>query len=269
MQNTLNVFISRPLGVILNKILFVDETVCSLVIQSDVTVGECARRLHTSKSAKFEIRKITYLFIIIKVQMVTISSVIPYISETNSTSSSLKKKTLKREGGKEKEMEKRRRRKKSKERVCLRKAKGKRENEMGKKRRKKRRENEREGEGEERRGRERRGENRESDTRNVSPYPDASPSMKLGNNTTPIKGRLGKNTTPTGRRSIETGTESPNGSPAKTTKLRRFILLKFRCTPERAEDSEYGLHSNEAAIYKKAEAPGKSRNRSQFPMNQH
>ena len=58
---------------------------------------------------------------------------------------------------------------------------------MRKKRRKKRRENEREGEGEERRG-----ENRESDTRNVSPSPDTSLNTKLGDNTTPIKGRLGK-----------------------------------------------------------------------------
>ena len=72
---------------------------------------------------------------------------------------------------------------------------------MGKKRRKKRRENEREGEGEERRG-----ENKESDTRNVPPSPDVSPCTKLGDNTTPMKGRLGKNTTPTGRRSIGTET---------------------------------------------------------------
>ena len=81
----------------------------------------------------------------------------------------------------------------------LRERKGKRENEMWKKRRKEGRENEREEEREERRGRERRIENRESDTRNVPPSPDAFPSTKLGNNITPIKGRLGKNTTPTSR----------------------------------------------------------------------
>ena len=76
---------------------------------------------------KFKIQRIKYLFILIKVQLVTISSVIPYISETNSTRSSLKKKKkiLKREKGrgkerkrkakgKEKEMEKRRRRKREK-----------------------------------------------------------------------------------------------------------------------------------------------------------
>ena len=31
------------------------------------------------------------------------------------------------------------------------------------------------------------------------PSPDAFPSAKLGNNMTPIKGRIGKNTTPTSR----------------------------------------------------------------------
>ena len=49
------------------------------------------------------------------------------------------------------------------------------------------------------RGRERRTENRESSTRNVPPSPDTFPSTKLGNNLTLIKGRLGKNTTPTSR----------------------------------------------------------------------
>ena len=49
------------------------------------------------------------------------------------------------------------------------------------------------------RGRERRIENRESGTRSVPPSPDTFPSTKLGNNITPIKERLGKNTTPTNR----------------------------------------------------------------------
>ena len=53
------------------------------------------------------------------------------------------------------------------------------------------------------RGRERRIENRESGTRSVPPSPDAFPSTKLGNNMTPIKGRLGKNTTPTSRSSTK------------------------------------------------------------------
>ena len=54
--------------------------------------------------------------------------------------------------------------------------------------------------------------------KSVPPSPDASPITKLGNNITPIEGRLGKNTTPTGRRSIGTETEFPGESPAKTTK---------------------------------------------------
>ena len=70
---------------------------------------------------------------------------------------------------------------------------------MWKKRRKEGRENEREEEREERRERERRIENRESGTRNVPLSPEAFLSTKLGNNITPIKGRLGKNTTPTSR----------------------------------------------------------------------
>ena len=71
------------------------------------------------------------------------------------------------------------------------------------KRRKRGRENEREGEGEKRRERERRGENRKGGTKNVPPSPNAFPSTKLGKNITPIKGRLGKNTTPKGRGSLE------------------------------------------------------------------
>ena len=65
------------------------------------------------------------------------------------------------------------------------------------------REWEKEGEGEERRERERRGENGESGTKNAPLPPDSFPSTKLGNNITPIKGRLGKNTTPTGRGASE------------------------------------------------------------------
>ena len=39
--------------------------------------------------------------------------------------------------------------------------------------------------------------NRECDAKDAPPPPNAFPSQKLGNNMTPIKGRLGKNTTPT------------------------------------------------------------------------
>ena len=54
---------------------------------------------------------------------------------------------------------------------------------------------EKEGE-EERRGRERKIKNRKGGTKSVPPPPGVFPSAKLGNNMTPIKGRLGKNTTP-------------------------------------------------------------------------
>ena len=132
---------------------------------------------------------------------------------------------------------------------------------MWKKRRKEGRENEREGEGEERRGRERRIENRESDIRNVPPSPDAFPSTKLGNNITPIKVRLEKKTTPTSR-----GPTELNQNPQADLRRRRSTLdASFRTdlsyTPGRAESPKYGLHSNGAAIYKKAKALGNSRNR--------
>ena len=56
---------------------------------------------------------------------------------------------------------------------------------------------------EERRGRkeeeENKKKNRESRAKDAPPPPNAFPSKKLGNNMTPIKGRLGKNTTPTHR----------------------------------------------------------------------
>ena len=58
---------------------------------------------------------------------------------------------------------------------------------------------EKEGEGEEMRGREKRTKNGENCARGAPPSPDAFPSAKLGNNMTPIKGGLGKNTTPTSR----------------------------------------------------------------------
>ena len=53
---------------------------------------------------------------------------------------------------------------------------------------------------EERRERGREKEKGESGARGALPSADAFPSMKLGNNMIPIKGRLGKNTTPTCRR---------------------------------------------------------------------
>ena len=140
---------------------------------------------------------------------------------------------------------------------------------MRKKRRKKRRENEREGEGEERRGRERRGENRRSDTRSVPPSPNTSPSTNLGDNITPIKGRLGKNTTPTGRGPMKLN-QNPQADPLRRRpSFDASFRTDFSCTPKRTEDSKYGLHNNGAAIYKKAKAHGNSRNHFRFSINQH
>ena len=140
---------------------------------------------------------------------------------------------------------------------------------MRKKRRKKRRENEREGEGEERRGRERKGENRESDIRSVPPSPDTFPSTKLGDNTTLIKGRLGKNTTPTGRGPTKLN-QNPQADPLRR---RPSFEASFRtdssCTLERTDDSKYGLHNNGVVIYKKAKAHGNSCNHIRFFINQH
>ena len=140
---------------------------------------------------------------------------------------------------------------------------------MWNKRSKERRKNEREGEGEERRGRERRRENRESGTRNVPHSPDAFPSTKLGNNITPIKGRLGKNTTPTSRGSTELN-QSPQADPRRRRPtLDASFRTDFSYAPEGAEYPKYGIHSKGAAIYKKAKALGNSRNCFQFSMNQH
>ena len=185
-------------------------------------------------------------FIPMKVQLITISSVIPYISEINSTSSSLKKKKKSaNEKGREKEKEKRGR-----------------ENEKERKR-----EWEKEGEGEERRERERRGENGKSGTKNAPLPPDAFPNTKLGNNITLIKGRLGKNTTLTGR-----GASEPSRNPWADP-LRRLPSLdassstNSNCAPKREEGSKYEIHSEEVAIYREPKALGKSRSRFQFSIN--
>ena len=119
---------------------------------------------------------------------------------------------------------------------------------MWKKRRKGGREKEKE---KKKRGRERRIENRESGIRSVTPSPDVFPSAKLGNNMTPIKGRLGKNTTPNSR-----GPTKLNRNLQAVPRRRRSSFdVSFRAdfsyTPEGAEYPKYKLHSDEASIYKK------------------
>ena len=63
---------------------------------------------------------------------------------------------------------------------------------------------------EERRERGREKEKGESGARGVLPSTDAFPSTKPGNNITPIKGRLGKNTTPTSRSPTELNQDLQN-----------------------------------------------------------
>ena len=113
-----------------------------------------------------------------------------------------------------------------------------------------------EGEREERRGRERRIENRESGTRNAPPSPDAFPSMKLGNNITPINGRLGKNTSPTRRGPTKLNQNLQANPRRRRSSSDASFRADLSCAPEGAEYPKCELHSNEAAIYKKAKALG-------------
>ena len=143
------------------------------------------------------------------------------------------------------------------------------ENEMWKKRRKEERENEGEGERDEMGGRERRTENGEGGTRNTPPSPDTFPSTKLGNNMTPIKGRLGKNITPT-RKSLEKLNLDLQMDPwRRRSNFDASSRADFSYAPEEAEYPKYKLHSKEAAIYKKAKAFGNWHKRFKFSINQH
>ena len=63
--------------------------------KTDSSARERTRKLHTSGYTNSCAKKEKFFFIPMKVQLITISSVIPYISEINSTSSSLKKKKRK------------------------------------------------------------------------------------------------------------------------------------------------------------------------------
>ena len=101
------------------------------------------------------------------------------------------------------------------------------------------------------RGRERRIENRESGIRSVPPSPDAFPSTKLGNNITPIKGRLGKNTTPTSRSPTKLNQSLHADPRRRRSSFGVSFRANFSCTSKRAEYWKYKLHRDEATIYKK------------------
>ena len=126
-----------------------------------------------------------------------------------------------------------------------------------------------EGEGEEKGGRERRIKNREGDTRSVPPPPDAFPSAKLGNNITPIKGRLGKNTTPTSRDPIKLNRNLQTNPPQRQSNFEIPSRASLIYKPRKTKSPEYGLQSNIITIYKEAKALGKARNHFKFSINWH
>ena len=101
------------------------------------------------------------------------------------------------------------------------------------------------------RGRERRIENRVSGTRSVPPSPDAFPSAKLGNNITPIKGRLGKNTTPTSRGPTKMNQNLQADPRWRRSSFEVSFRADFSYKPKGAEYPKHKLHSDEAAFYKK------------------
>ena len=128
---------------------------------------------------------------------------------------------------------------------------------------------ERKKEGMKEKKKEKKGEGRESGTGNVPPSPDVFPNTKLGNNITPITGRLGKNTTPISRGPTKLNQNLQADPRRRRSSFDSSFRTNLSYAPERAEYPKYKPHSNEAAIYKKAKALGNSRNRFQFSMNQH
>ena len=109
-------------------------------------------------------------------------------------------------------------------------------------------------------------ENGENDARGALPSPDAFPSAKLGNNMTPIKGRLGKNTTPTSRSPAELNQNLQKNFQRRRPDFDASSRTNFSYALER---SKYNFYSKEATIYKKAKTLGNSRKRLKFSINQH
>ena len=145
------------------------------------------RKRHSKKVHRHEKKSLSLLQS--DYNRVTISYIISYILKAHSTSSSAQKKK-KGQGKEAKDKGERHDEGEEKE------GKEKERKEMKNWRRRKR--EKRKEERKKREGR-RRIKNRKSSARDASPSPGAFPSRKLGNNMTPIKGRLGKKTTPTGR----------------------------------------------------------------------
>ena len=119
---------------------------------------------------------------------------------------------------------------------------------------------------EERRERGREKEKGESGTRGALPFADAFPSTKLGNNITPMKGRLGKNTTPTSRSPTELNQNLQNEPHQRRSDFDASSCTNFNYAPKVLK---YKFYSKGATIYKKAETPRNSSSRSKFSINQH
>ena len=137
-------------------------------------------------------------------------------------------------------------------------------------------EDEKEGEGrrgrkEKRRGRkeeeEDKDKNRESSANDAPPSPHAFPSKKLGNNMTPIKGRLEKNTTPTDRVPKKL-IQRLQRNPSKDSRTSIPCELHSPTMKSRIFKSA-GYRGNIIAIYKEAKVFENASNRSKFSMNQH
>ena len=118
----------------------------------------------------------------------------------------------------------------------------------------------------ERREKGREKEKGESHARGALPSADAFPSTKLGNNITPMKGRLGKNTTPTSRSPTELNQNLQNKPHQRRSDFDASSCTNFSYAPE---VSKYKFYSKGATIYKKAETLRNSRSRSKFSINQH
>ena len=119
---------------------------------------------------------------------------------------------------------------------------------------------------EERRERGREKEKGESGARGALPSTDAFPSTKLGNNITPMKGRLGKNTTPTNRSPTELNQNLQNNPQQRRPDFDASSHTNFSYAPE---VSKYKFYSRGATIYKKAETIGNPCKRLKFSINQH
>ena len=146
--------------------------------------------------------------------------------------------------------------------------KQKKEAKKGEKRRgggeKRRGEEERKGRRRKERERGREKEKGESGARGALPSADAFPSTKLGNNITPMKGRLGKNATPTSRSPTELNQNLQNNPQQSQPDFDASSRTNFNCAPE---VSKYKFYSKGATIYKKAETLGNSRKRLKFFIN--